>query len=90
MAMSHPDTWPVSAPRMREPWSFRKQAAVLGLSSVLFVVGGPWLRDLNERQWCAGAKVQSQAGFDRCMAEQKAIRSGPLGIFHSPSGVSAF
>lgn len=71
---------------MREPWSFKKKAAALAVSAALVVVIGPPLRDVNEQQWCSGAKRVSETALTRCLADQKAIRSGPLGIFHSPPG----
>lgn len=68
------------------PWSRRWVIASWTLTAALFVGGAaatPKLRDSVERSWCSGTEGTTR---QQCLADQKAIRSGPFGLFHSPPG----
>ena len=66
-----------------EPWT-RRQVIVAWAVAALFVVSSAaaitWVRDFNERDWCGGGGERPVSR--QCLADQSAIRCGPLGIFH--------
>jgi hypothetical protein len=70
-----------------EPWSRQRTIAtwvVTWVCLVALAIGLPIVRNANERSWCSGgvgAPVSQQ-----CLDGQRAIRCGPLGIFHCPEG----
>ena len=70
-----------------EPWSRQRTVAtwvVTGICVVALAIGLPLVRNSNERSWCSGGV--GAAPSDQCLTEQRAIRCGPLGIFHCPEG----